>query len=111
MSPKTEPMLTTLDGLAASNNGMRSRVSAIGAMTFVRKCYGHGVIIELLQGAALYDACIVDEYVKRFPPVGDDIDDPAAALGICYVRRNNQMLTSLVEQRACCLKCGLAPPT
>src|SRR5882757_3815189 len=36
MSPKTEPMLTTLDGLAAANRGIRSRVSAIGAMTLVR---------------------------------------------------------------------------
>src|SRR5258707_12174049 len=36
MSPKTEPMVTTLDGLAAANRGIRSRVSAIGAMTLVR---------------------------------------------------------------------------
>ena len=36
MSPNTEPMLTTLEGLAASSNGIRSRVSAIGAITLVR---------------------------------------------------------------------------
>src|ERR1700688_3046991 len=36
MSPNTEPMLTTREGLAASSNGIRSRVSAIGAITLVR---------------------------------------------------------------------------
>src|SRR5260370_2510171 len=74
------------------------------------KCSGIRIASEFLDGTALDHARIVDEYVECFPLLADDLDDPAAMLGICYIRRNDQMLMSLVEQRASCLKCGLAPP-
>ncbi|MDB5603787.1 MAG: hypothetical protein JWP25_687 [Bradyrhizobium sp.] len=63
------------------------------------KCPADRVIVEFLNGAALDDACVVDQYVERFPFAADDLDDPAAVLGICYIRRNNEMLASPVEQR------------
>src|SRR5258708_37831377 len=74
------------------------------------KCSGYRVVVEFLDGTALDHARIVDEYVECFPLLADDLDDPAAGLGICYIRWNDQMLMSLVEHRACCLTCGLAPP-
>ena len=64
MSPKMEPTFTTREGLAATSSGMRSRVSAIGAMTLVWKVRASPLLTPLVEAATIAGWSLAGQSVK-----------------------------------------------